>query len=106
MTKSRDRPMAGAFAAQETGAERVKRRDPHAAAVGAEQRLDAAAHLLGRLVGEGDRKDFVRLGVAVADEVRDAAGDDARLAGPGAGQDQQRPADVQDRFALFGVEGV
>ena len=76
------------------------------AAVGAEQRLDARAHLLGRLVGERDREDFVRLGVAVADEVGDAAGDDARLAGPGAGEDQQRPVDVQDGLALFGVEGV
>ena len=44
--------------------------------------------------------------VAVADEVGDAAGDDARLARAGAGEDQQRPVDVKDRFALFGVEGV
>ena len=44
--------------------------------------------------------------MAVADEVRDAAGDDARLARSGAGENQQRPVDVQDRFALFGVEGV
>ena len=46
------------------------------------------------------------LRVAVADEIGDAAGDDARLAGTGAGEDQQRPVDVQDRFALFGVQGV
>ena len=46
------------------------------------------------------------LRVAVADEVGDAAGDDARLAGSRAGEDQQRPVDVQDGFALFGVEGV
>ena len=31
--------------------------------------------------------------------------DDARLARAGAGEDQQRPVDVEDRFALFGVEG-
>ena len=48
----------------------------------------------------------MRLGVAVADEVGDAAGDDARLARPGAGEDQQRSVGVQDRLALFGVEGV
>ena len=45
-------------------------------------------------------------GVAVADQVGDAAGDDARLAGAGAGEDQQRAVDVQDRFALFGIQGV
>ena len=46
----------------------------------------------------------MRLGVAVADQVGDAAGDDACLAGSGAGQDEQRSVDVQDRFALFGIE--
>ena len=30
--------------------------------------------------------------------------DDARLARAGAGEDQQRSVDVQNRFALFGVE--
>ena len=64
------------------------------------------AHFLGGLVGERDGEDFVRLGVAVADEIRDAAGDDARLARAGAGEDEQRPVDVQDRFALFGIQGV
>ena len=29
--------------------------------------------------------------------------DDARLAGAGAGEDQQRPVGVQNRFALFGL---
>ena len=92
------------LAAQQPRAERVKRRHPHAAAVGAEQRLDARAHLFRGLVREGDGENFVRLGVAVADEVGDAAGDDAGLAGAGAGEDQQRPFDVQNRFALFGIE--
>ena len=41
--------------------------------------------------------------IAVADEVRDTAGDDARLAGSGPGEDQQRSFDVKDRFALFGI---
>ena len=45
-------------------------------------------------------------GVAVADEIRDAARDDARLAGSGAREDQQRSLDVQNRFALFRVEGI
>ena len=73
------------------------------AAVRAEQRLDARPHLLGGLVREGDGEHFVRLRVAVADEVGDAAGDDARLARARAGEDQQRAVGVQHRFALFGI---
>ena len=61
------------LAAQQPRAQRVERRDPHPAAVGAEQRLDARAHLLRGLVGEGDGEDLVGLRVAVADEIRDAA---------------------------------
>ena len=53
-----------------------------------------------------DRQHLVRLRVAVADQVGDAAGDDARLAGAGAGEDQQRSVEVQDRFALLRVQGV
>ena len=30
--------------------------------------------------------------------------DDPRLAGPGAGEDQQRPVPVQDRLALLGIQ--
>ena len=90
MTKSRDRPIAGA-SRRSSRAHSEWNVDTHMPlTVGAEQRLDARAHFLRGLVGERDRQDFVRLGVAVADEVRDAAGDDARLAGAGAGEDQQR----------------
>ena len=106
MTKSRDRPIAGASrrSSRAHSAWNVETHMP--VTVGAEQRLDARAHLFGGLVGERDGEHFVRLGVAVADEVGDAAGDDARLAGPGAGEDQQRSVGVKNRFALFGVEGV
>ena len=91
MTKSRDRPMAGA-SRRSSRAHSAWNVDTHMpAAVRAEQRLDARAHFFRGLVGEGDGEHFVRLRVAVADEVGDAAGDDARLAGAGAGQDQQRP---------------
>jgi hypothetical protein len=48
----------------------------------------------------------MRLRMAVADEVGDAARDDACLAGPGACQDQQRPLDVEDRLALLRIEGL
>ena len=106
MTKSRDRPIAGASRRSSRAQSEWNVETHMPAAVGAEQRLDARPHLLGRLVGERDREHFVRLGVAVADEVGDAAGDDARLARARAGEDQQRPVDVQDGFALFGIEGL
>ena len=105
MTKSRERPIAGA-SRRSSRAQSAWNVETHMRLQSdAEQRFDARAHLFGGLVGEGDGEHLVRLGVAVADEVRDAAGDDARLARSGAGEDQQRPADVQDGFALFGIEG-
>ena len=65
--------------------------------------VDALAHLARRLVGEGDRQDAPGIG-AGGHQPRDAVGDDARLARAGARDDQQRPARVQDRLALRGVE--
>ena len=70
----------GRFTPQKPRAQRVKRRHPHAAALRSEERLDARAHLFRGLVRKRDREHFVRLGVSIADEVRDAAGDDTRLA--------------------------
>ena len=43
--------------------------------------------------------------MTVTDEVGDAAGDDAGLAGAGTGEDQQWSLDVEDRGTLFGIEG-
>ena len=106
MTKSRERPIAGASrrSSRAQSAWNVEiHMPPQSAPSSASTR---AAHLLGRLVREGDRQDLVGLGVAVADEVGDAARDDARLARAGAGQNQQRPVDVQDGVALLGIEGV
>jgi hypothetical protein len=84
----------------------LKCRHPHAAAIVAEQMLDARAHFFGRFVGECDGQNFFGLRVTVADEVRDAARDDAGLPRSGAGEDEKRPCYLQDRFALFRVEGV
>ena len=81
------------LAAQQPCAERVKRRHPHAGCTSEPSSASTrAAHLLGRFVGERDGEHFVRLRVAVADQIGDAAGDDARLARSGAGQNQQRSA--------------
>ena len=78
----------------------MKGRNPHAAAIGAEERFDARAHFFRRLVGERDGEHFGRLGVAIAHEVRDTARDDARLSGTRACEDEERPRDLEDRFAL------
>ena len=43
---------------------------------------------------------------AAADEMGDAERDDARLARARAGEDEQRPFDLLDGFALLGVESV
>jgi hypothetical protein len=69
----------------------------------AEQLPDALAHLLGRLVGERHRADRRRRD-APGEQVRDAVGDHARLAGPGPREHEQRPADVPRGLALRRVE--
>ena len=98
--------MAVRFAPQQAGAQRVERRDPGAGHASVpEQRLDARTHFFRGLVGEGDGKNFIGLREALGDQIRDALRDDARLARTGAGKDQQRAVDVQDRVALFGIQG-
>ena len=67
-------------------------------------RFDALAHLAGGFVGERDREHLVRRRMAVADEVRDAVRDDARLPRARARQNQQRPIDAEHRFTLFRIE--
>ena len=105
MTKSRDRPMCGA-SRRSSRAHSAWNVEIHIARQSAPSSASTrVAHFLGGLVGEGDGEDLVGLRVAVGDEVRDAMRDDARLARARAGEDQQRAVDVQDRFALFGVEG-
>jgi hypothetical protein len=63
----------------------------------------ALFHLFGGLVREGDGED--RTGEhATREQPSDASGDDARLAGPGSGQDEQRARVVFHGFALRGVQ--
>ncbi len=97
-------PDAGRLTPQQPRAQRVKRREPDSVARTAQHRLDALPHLACGFIGEGDRQHFVRRGVSVADEIRDAIGDDACLSRAGARQNQQRPVDVQHGLTLFGVE--
>jgi len=69
-----------------------------------EQQLDALAHLLGCLVGEGDGQHLAALRAARQHDVREAVCEHARLARSGAGQDQQRAVAVLDRLALGRVQ--
>ena len=89
---------------QESGTQRVKCRDPHVAAIDAQERFDARPHFFRGLVGEGDGKDPVGIREAFADEIGDAMSDDAGLAGTRPGKNQQRPFGLKDRCSLFRVE--
>ena len=89
---------------QQPRGERMKRREPDLPAVLAEQLLDPAAHLLGGLVRERHREHLSRLCQTAGDEMRHAGGDDTRLPGTGAGEDQQRAVGVEDGFLLSGVQ--
>jgi hypothetical protein len=79
------------LAAQQPGAQRMKRGDPGLAAILAQQLLHAPAHFFCGLVRERHCQHLIRRGKACADDVADADGDHPRFAGPCAGKDQQRP---------------
>ena len=87
------------------GADRVEGAEPgHALDRGADQLADALLHLARGLVGEGDRENFGGRARPGVEDVGDAGGQHARLAGAGAGQHQHRAFDRLDRLALLGVE--
>ena len=91
--------------AEHPAADRVERPHPHGAGDGrADQPLHASAHLAGGLVREGDGQDPLRGHAPVANQRRDAKRQHPRLAGAGAGEDQERPVAVVDRLPLGGVE--
>jgi len=93
------------LAAEDAGARRVERQDPHAPGdARANQSLDAFGHLPRRLVREGDGVDLVRADPVFPDQVGDPMGERPGLAAPRAGDDQDRALGVQDRLALDVVE--
>src|SRR5688500_20250515 len=61
-------------------------------------------HLRRRLFREGHEQDLVGGHHARLDRVRGPMADHPRLAGPGAGDDRQRPAREHDRLLLGGVQ--
>ena len=70
----------------------------------ADDLADAVLHLARRLVGEGDGEDLAGPGAAEAEDVGDAHGEHAGLAGAGAGQHQHRAVERLDRLALLRIE--
>ena len=68
-----------------------------------QQRRGPLLHFAGRLLGERDGQNALGLRAA-ADQLGDAIGDDARLAGARAGQHQQRPSQRAHRVELGRVQ--
>ena len=98
-------PDGGAVLAEQAAAQAVEGGDPHGSRVaGGEHRAQPLRHLVGRLAGEGERRDAGGLATAGAHEVGDAGADHAGLSGPGAGDDEDRSVRGGDRFALAFVE--
>ena len=72
----------------------------------ADDLADAGFHFARRLVGEGDGEDFARPGAAGREDMGDAHGQHAGLAGAGAGQHQDRAVEGFDREPLFRVQAA
>jgi hypothetical protein len=89
--------------AQEPVAQAVEGADPHAAHRYRQHRVEPGQHLLRRLVGEGDGEHAAGRELAGLDQPGDAGGEDAGLAGAGAGEDQGRLGRQGDGGKLFGV---
>ena len=65
---------------------------------------DSTLHFGGCLVGEGYREDLVGAHATIFHEIGDSPGDDACLASPGAGNNQERTIRGGDGFELLRVE--
>ncbi len=96
------------MAAQELDADRVEGAEPrHALDIAfADQRSNPKFHFPRGLVGEGDGEDLRRVGEAGGEDMSDAGGQDACLAGAGAGEHQDRPLRRLDGQPLLGVQAL
>ena len=102
---ARRAPGVAGVRAQDPRAQRVEGAERDGGGeVGADAAREALAHLAGGLVGERDRQDLAGVRDAALDEVRGALGHDARLAGAGAGDDEQRAVGAQHGLALLGIQ--
>ena len=93
-----------AVAPEDPGAERVERARLDVAARLADERDDPLAQLAGGPVRERHREDLPRPDALDADEVRDAVGEDARLAAAGAGEDEERAIGRRDGPRLLRIQ--
>ncbi len=100
----------GSLAAQNAGANGVEGTQPDVSGNGAlalaavEQVFYPIFHLAGGLVGEGNGQDVVRAHAHIADQVRDALGEHARLAGAWPGQHEHLSKPGGNRLSLLFVE--
>ena len=92
------------LAAQDPAARRVERHHPGCACGRADEVSDALAHLPRGLVRERDREDLGRLHADRAEQVRDAAGEHAGLAGAGTGDHEHGAFRVEDGLALRRIQ--
>ncbi len=92
------------LAAEDPAARRVEREDPDGARDAAQHVLEPLAHLARGLVRERDREDLLRLDPVRVDQVRDAVGEDARLARARSRDHEQRPLRGEDGLALGRVQ--
>ncbi len=100
-------PDLRAVPAQEPGAEGVERAGCEIGEGGvAQELLQAAAHLLRRLVGERDGEDLPGRHVQIPDEVGDPVRERPCLARPGPGEDEERASGVGHRGTLLRIEDV
>src|SRR5690606_9516601 len=97
---------SGAFAAQQAGTHGMEGSEPDALEILVDEGDHAAFHFAGSLVGEGDSDDIVRRNTLALDEVSQAAGEHAGLAGAGTGQHERLTITSGDGLALLRIEIV
>ncbi len=94
-----------AVAPEDARTERVERARLDVTTTLADEADDPLAELGGGLVRERDREDAERRDPLDADQIRDAVGEDTRLAGARTREDQQRSVGRGDGARLLRVEG-
>ena len=93
-----------AIDAEDAGADRMESAGPDARRHLADEVGDARLHLVGGLVGEGDREDVLGRDAGLADHVGDAVGERAGLATAGAGEDENGAFGRRGGHALLRVK--
>ena len=100
-------PASSAMAAQDLDADRMEGAEPgHALDGFADEHADARLHLARGLVGEGDGEDLGGPGAAGGEDMGDAGGEHARLAGAGTRQHEDGALGGLDGQTLLGVQGL